>query len=88
MNCVEFVELATEYLDGALAPEAARQFAAHLGECPACATYLDQLRGTISLLGQYRATSARAEVADARWGLDLEDTDAVRGRPHDDTQLA
>jgi anti-sigma factor RsiW len=52
VNCAEFVALATDYLDGALDPETTRRFAAHPGECAGCATYLDQLRGTIALLGQ------------------------------------
>jgi anti-sigma factor RsiW len=53
MTCTDFVELATEYLDGALDPEMARRFAAHPGECPGCAVYLDQLRDVIALLGQF-----------------------------------
>ncbi len=59
MTCVEFVDLATEYLDGALEPEVARRFAAHPGECPGCAAYLEQLRRTIELLGGLSARPRR-----------------------------
>jgi hypothetical protein len=53
MTCAEFVELATEYLDGALDPETAWRFATHPDECPGCAVYLDQLCEIIVLLKDF-----------------------------------
>jgi anti-sigma factor RsiW len=50
MTCAEFVALATEYLDGALDPGRAREFAAHPAECPGCTVHMEQLRCTIELL--------------------------------------
>jgi anti-sigma factor RsiW len=48
--CREFVELVTDYLDGAL-PEAERKrFAAHLGECDGCAGYLADIRSLSATL--------------------------------------
>ena len=67
MNCTEFVALTTDYLDGALDPDATRRFAAHTDECPGCAIYCDQLRATISLLGQaFPASSSAVSCQDSR----------------------
>jgi anti-sigma factor RsiW len=42
--CREFVELVTDYLEGAL-PEAERvRFEAHIEECDGCAGYLEDMR--------------------------------------------
>lgn len=50
--CKQLVELVTDYLDGALAPDVAARFDAHLLECDGCVTYLEQFRSTISTLGR------------------------------------
>jgi anti-sigma factor RsiW len=48
MTCQEFVELVTDLIEGQL-PEAERLEAeTHLGECDGCATYLEQVRLTIT----------------------------------------
>ena len=48
--CQEFVELVTDYLDGAL-PEAERaRFEAHLAECDGCSGYLEDMRRLIGSL--------------------------------------
>jgi hypothetical protein len=49
--CREFVELVTEHLDGSLPDELEQAIAAHLELCGPCVEYLDQMRGTIALLG-------------------------------------
>ncbi len=49
--CREFVEVVTDYLEGAL-PEAERlEVDAHLRECRGCTAYLDQMRLAIRALG-------------------------------------
>ena len=48
MNCREFVELVTEFLDGALGDLVQRRFLQHLAACTGCEHYLDELRITIS----------------------------------------
>ena len=44
LACVEVVELVTDYLEGALPDADARRLERHLGTCPGCAEYLEQLR--------------------------------------------
>ncbi len=50
--CQEFVELVTDYLEGALPePERAR-FEAHVAECDGCHGYFDDMRRMIGALGE------------------------------------
>ena len=44
LTCQELVELVTDYLEGALPDAQARRLERHLGTCPGCADYLEQLR--------------------------------------------
>jgi anti-sigma factor RsiW len=48
--CREFVELVTDYLEGAL-PETERvRFEAHLAECDGCSGYLEDMRRLVGSL--------------------------------------
>ena len=49
--CREFVELVTDYLDGALPPTLTARFDAHLAECDGCAGYLEDIRSISVSLG-------------------------------------
>ena len=73
MKCKELVELITEYLEGALSEVDEARFEQHLAGCDACTTYLEQMRETISALGQIPPESAlargRAAPADGVPGL-------------------
>jgi Putative zinc-finger len=51
LACREFVELVTEHLEGTLPPELEQAVAAHLELCGPCVEYLEQVRGTVGLLG-------------------------------------
>ena len=51
LTCTQLVELVTDYLEGALGEHDVRAFDAHLGHCPGCTEYLEQMRTTISLVG-------------------------------------
>ena len=51
LDCNEFVELVTAYLDGALDEETEQRFNDHLEMCDGCDTYLDQIRQTTKTLG-------------------------------------
>ncbi|GEM32410.1 anti-sigma factor [Nocardia neocaledoniensis NBRC 108232] len=65
MDCDEFVELVTRFLDGALDADTERRFHDHLAVCEGCEIYLAQIRRTVrevgalapeQLSGQARAT--------------------------------
>ena len=52
LTCQELVELVTDYLEGALAARDRARFERHIGSCPHCRTYLEQMRITIRVLGR------------------------------------
>lgn len=52
MNCDEFVELVTDFLEGALAEQDEQRFVEHLAQCSGCERYLDQFRRTIAIAGE------------------------------------
>jgi anti-sigma factor RsiW len=64
MNCDEFVELVTAYLEGTLEPETQRRFAEHLAACDGCERYLDQIRNTVHALATLPAQSLPAQARD------------------------
>jgi anti-sigma factor RsiW len=65
MNCNEFVELVTAYLDGSLDPSTARRFVEHLAECEGCDRYLDQIRQTVNQLGRLTPDQLSPPARDA-----------------------
>jgi anti-sigma factor RsiW len=54
LSCQEFVELVTDYDEGALPEEDRRQFERHFAECTGCERYLAQMRTTVALTGELR----------------------------------
>ena len=62
MTCQELVELVTDYFDGALDDATREAFDAHLGVCPGCDHYLEQLRMTIRFASDAKALERRPEV--------------------------
>ena len=64
MNCDEFVELVTAFLDGALDPPTEQRFIEHLAACEGCETYLDQIRQTVQTLGHLPADSLTGPTRD------------------------
>ncbi|MEV0226269.1 zf-HC2 domain-containing protein [Streptomyces sp. NPDC050704] len=73
MNCGEFVELVTTFLDGSVDEPTELRCLVHLVECDGCETYLDQFRQTIAVLGalpgQNLPTEARDQLLGAFRGL-------------------
>ena len=51
ITCRELVELVTDYLEGSLDRRTRSRFERHIGGCPHCTAYLDQMRETIRLTG-------------------------------------
>jgi anti-sigma factor RsiW len=64
MDCDEFVELVTAYLDGALDPDTERRFVEHLAECDGCDRYLEQIRRTVTALGHLPAAGLPPQARD------------------------
>ncbi|MGC8512082.1 MAG: anti-sigma factor family protein [Acidimicrobiales bacterium] len=52
--CRDYVELATDYLEGALSSEDRLTVELHLAFCRSCVDYLDQMRATIAVAGSLR----------------------------------
>jgi anti-sigma factor RsiW len=63
LACQELVELVTDYLEDALAPDERARFDAHIAECPGCDRYLEQMRATIELAGAGADLERRPEVS-------------------------
>jgi anti-sigma factor RsiW len=53
--CREFVELVTDYLEGALPEHERARLEAHLAECDGCAGYLQDMRRLIDTLHEVPA---------------------------------
>lgn len=52
LDCIVLVELVTEYLEETLDPDLRRRVERHLGECPGCSIYIEQMRQTIRAVGR------------------------------------
>lgn len=64
LACVEVVEIMTDYLEGALPATEARRLERHLGTCPGCTEYLEQMRTVADSLGGLAEHSIPAEMRD------------------------
>ena len=62
LTCQEFVELVTDYLEGALDEDTVRRFEEHMALCPGCETYLSQMQETASRLGEIPVESLSPET--------------------------
>ena len=60
LDCIELVEITTDYLEGKLAPKDAARLEAHLTECGGCTEFLRQMRLTQDALGRPDAASVPA----------------------------
>jgi anti-sigma factor RsiW len=65
MPCRELVDLITDYLEDRLSPVDRARFEAHLADCEACRTYLEQFRQTIRVLGRLPEESLSSEARNA-----------------------
>jgi len=62
LTCQEFVELVTDYLEGALDEDTVRRFEEHMDLCQGCQTYLSQMKETASRLGEIPVASLSPET--------------------------
>ncbi|HEX5030004.1 MAG TPA: zf-HC2 domain-containing protein [Candidatus Eisenbacteria bacterium] len=52
MNCYEAIDLMGDAIESRVPSESRAGFEEHLEECPACGTYFEQLRSTVSALAR------------------------------------
>ena len=62
LTCQEFVELVTDYLEGALDEDTVRRFEEHMDLCQGCESYLSQMKETASRLGEIPVESLSPET--------------------------
>ena len=60
LPCAVFVEMITDYLDGALPADLRARVEAHLAICPGCSSVLEQIQRVISLAGRLREDDVEA----------------------------
>lgn len=67
LTCRELVEFLADYLAGALPPDAAARFTAHLALCPSCVRYARSYRTSVELARRvcHAADSLPDEVSEA-----------------------
>ncbi|MGH7912508.1 MAG: zf-HC2 domain-containing protein [Candidatus Dormibacteraceae bacterium] len=53
LTCEEFVELVTDYLEGALDASTRERFEHHMALCDGCEVYLDQIQETVRVVGSF-----------------------------------
>ncbi len=61
LDCIDLVELVTDYFEGALDPLERRRLEHHISECPGCATYLEQMLQTIRAVGHLESADLPPE---------------------------
>jgi anti-sigma factor RsiW len=64
ITCRQFVELATDYLEGRLAAAERERFEDHLALCPGCQAYMDQMEATLRALGHIPEESLSPSARD------------------------
>jgi anti-sigma factor RsiW len=66
LDCDEFVELVTAYLEDALEPADRQRVLDHLDLCDGCSTYLEQIRATVRAVGDLTAPSGLPDAGRQR----------------------
>ncbi len=62
MDCIELVELVSDYVDGALSEDDRAAFEHHLTDCDGCVSYVSQMRETIHLTGALRVDDVQPDA--------------------------
>lgn len=63
LTCAQFVEIISDYIEGALPSADKTRVEEHLALCPGCVYYLDQLETTIRLTGRLRPEDVSDDAA-------------------------
>jgi len=62
LQCVEFVEMVTEYLEGSMSVNERLAMERHLAFCAPCVDYIEQMRATIAVTGALSEQDVPDEV--------------------------
>ena len=62
LNCKSLVELVTDYLEQVLPSDLRKEVDGHLQDCPACRTYVEQMRVTIRATGKLAEEQIPSDV--------------------------
>jgi anti-sigma factor RsiW len=65
LECKEVVELVSDFLGDAMAPDDRARLEQHLLVCPPCTLHVAQVRSTIEYVAELREDGAPAEVGPA-----------------------
>jgi anti-sigma factor RsiW len=68
-SCRELVAVASDYLEGRLPASERARLEEHLAECEGCTTYLEQMRRTITLIGELREEHVPPEALQGLLGV-------------------
>ena len=60
LPCAVFVEMVTDYLDGAIPADLRARLDAHLAICPGCRSVLEQIQQVVRLAGRLRDDDVEA----------------------------
>ncbi|MGH9225964.1 MAG: anti-sigma factor family protein [Acidimicrobiales bacterium] len=63
--CQQWVEMVTDYLEGALPPRLQQAAERHLADCPHCREYLEQMRRTIAVANRLHDEDVPDDVVGA-----------------------
>jgi anti-sigma factor RsiW len=69
IDCIELVELVTDYLEKALPARTLRRVQRHLAGCPDCASYVRQVQAVVRAAGTPRGAPLAPEVRQRLLGL-------------------
>ncbi len=62
LTCKQFVELVTDYLEGALSEADHERFEQHVADCDSCPIYVEQIQQTIRMAGALTEESLSPEA--------------------------
>ena len=65
LRCKEFVEVVTQYVEGAMPAEERARFEAHLAECEGCSGYLEDMRRLVGSLHEVAEPPPDPETREA-----------------------
>ncbi len=78
LDCIELVELVSDYLEDRLSPTDRLRFEDHLTICEGCVANVEQIRKTVRALNETSGESLSPEVSERILGLFKDWSDSER----------